>query len=175
MLCDQASASEFRRRSTAWTRVDQVDHASELNLFTWNDNIQSFGSLRGRPSVLKRALIHIVGYKESSPVPARILPVANQAPHKTEGLPRRLVIWQLKSEASREQWRQLSTPFPRHIVRQFQSLYTPSPPGLIATPYSASVSVPLYAITARSITNQLASSGVGIGFTFLPHVIIPDK
>jgi hypothetical protein len=28
---------------------------------------------------------------QSSPVPARILPVANQAPHKTEGLPRRLV------------------------------------------------------------------------------------
>jgi hypothetical protein len=27
---------------------------------------------------------------QSSPVPARILPVANQAPHKTEGLPRRL-------------------------------------------------------------------------------------
>ena len=45
----------------------------------------------------------------------------------------------------------------------------------ISTPYSTSVSVPLYAITARSITNQLASSGVGIGFTFLPHVIIPDK
>jgi hypothetical protein len=36
--------------------------------------------------------------------------------------------------ATREQWRQLSTPFPRHIVRQFQSLYTPSPRGLIATP-----------------------------------------
>jgi hypothetical protein len=77
--------------------------------------------------------------------------------------------------ATCEQWRQLSTPFPRHIVCQFQSLYTPSPRGLIATPYSTSVSVPLYAITARSITNQLASSGVGIGFTFLPHVIIPDK
>jgi hypothetical protein len=77
--------------------------------------------------------------------------------------------------ATREQWRQFSTPFPRHIVRQFQSLYTPSPRGLIATPYSTSVSVPLHAITARSITNQLASSGVSIGFTFLPHVIIPDK
>jgi hypothetical protein len=45
----------------------------------------------------------------------------------------------------------------------------------IATPYSTSVSVPLYDITARSITNQRASSGVGIGFTFLPHVIVPDK
>jgi hypothetical protein len=44
-------------------------------------------------------------------VPARILPVANQAPHKTEGLPRRLVIWQLKSEAK-----------DRAIGRQFQSL-----------------------------------------------------
>jgi hypothetical protein len=77
--------------------------------------------------------------------------------------------------ATREQWRQLSTPFPRHIVRQFQSPYTPSPRGLIATPYSTSVSVPLYAITARSIANQRTSSGVGIGFTFLPHVIIPDK
>jgi hypothetical protein len=77
--------------------------------------------------------------------------------------------------ATREQWRQPSMPFPTHIVRQFQSLYTPSPRGLIATPYSASVSVPLYAITARSITNQRASSGVGIGFTFLRHVIIPDK
>jgi hypothetical protein len=77
--------------------------------------------------------------------------------------------------ATREQWRQFSTPFPRHIVRQFQSLYTPSPRGLIATPYSTSVSVSLYAITARSITNQRTSSGVGIGFTFLPHVIIPDK
>jgi hypothetical protein len=53
--------------------------------------------------------------------------------------------------------------------------FVASPRGLIATPYSTSVSVPLYAITARSITNQLASSGVGIGFTFLPHVIIPDK
>jgi hypothetical protein len=29
------------------------------------------------------------------PVPARILPVANQAPHKTEGLPRRLVSYVL--------------------------------------------------------------------------------
>ena len=28
---------------------------------------------------------------QSSPVPARIPPVANQAPHKTEGLPRRLL------------------------------------------------------------------------------------
>jgi hypothetical protein len=45
----------------------------------------------------------------------------------------------------------------------------------ISTPYSTSVSVPLYAITARSITNQRTSSGVGIGFTFLPHVIIRDK
>jgi hypothetical protein len=45
----------------------------------------------------------------------------------------------------------------------------------ISTPYSTSVSVPLYAIIARSITNQRTSSGVGIGFTFLPHVIIPDK
>jgi hypothetical protein len=51
--------------------------------------------------------------------------------------------------ATREQWRQPSTPFPRHIVRQFQSLYTPSQRGPIATPYSTSVSVPLYAITAR--------------------------
>jgi hypothetical protein len=40
--------------------------------------------------------------------------------------------------------------------------FVASPRGLIATPYSTSVSVPLYAITARSITNQLASSGVGI-------------
>jgi hypothetical protein len=56
--------------------------------------------------------------------------------------------------ATREQWRQPSTPFPRHIVRQFQSLYTPSQRGPIATPYSTSVSVPLYAITARSITNH---------------------
>ena len=64
---------------------------------------------------------------------------------------------------------------PRHIVRQFQSLYTPLPRGLIATPYSTSVSVPLYAITAQSITNQRTSSGAGIGFTFFPHVIIPDK
>ena len=100
----------------------------------------------------------------------------------------------------REQWRQPYTPFPRHIVRQFQSPYTPLPRGHVATPYSTSVSVPLYAITARgqlprnsatpystsvsvslyaitarSITNQRTSSGVGIGFTFLPHVIIPDK
>ena len=49
----------------------------------------------------------------------------------------------------REQWRQPYTPFPRHIVRQFQSLYTPSLRGHVATPYSTSVSVPLYAITAR--------------------------
>jgi hypothetical protein len=45
----------------------------------------------------------------------------------------------------------------------------------ICTPYSTSVSVPLYAITALSITNQRTSSGVGISLTFLPHVIIPDK
>jgi hypothetical protein len=32
--------------------------------------------------------------------------------------------------ATREQWRQPSTPFPRHIVRQFQSPYTSSPRGL---------------------------------------------
>ena len=42
------------------------------------------------------------------------------------------------------------------VVRQFQSLYTPSLPRSTATPYSTSVSVPLYAITARSITNQRA-------------------
>jgi hypothetical protein len=30
---------------------------------------------------------------QSSPVPAKILPAANQAPHKTEGLPRRLDIY----------------------------------------------------------------------------------
>ena len=30
------------------------------------------------------------GFSGVSPVPAKILPVANQAPHKTEGLPRRL-------------------------------------------------------------------------------------
>jgi hypothetical protein len=77
--------------------------------------------------------------------------------------------------ATCEQWHQPSTPFPSYIVLQFQSLCTPSPRGLITTPYITSVSVPLYAITAWSITNQCASSGVGIGFTFLPHVIIPDK
>jgi hypothetical protein len=77
--------------------------------------------------------------------------------------------------AAREQWRQLSTPFPRRIVRQFQSLYTPSLRGQLPRHIVTSVSVSLYAITARSITNQLASSGVRIGFTFLPHVIIPDK
>ena len=66
-------------------------------------------SLRGRPSVLwgawfatGRILAGNGGFPPpcppescplqiiSSPVPARILPVANQAPHKTEGLPRRL-------------------------------------------------------------------------------------
>jgi hypothetical protein len=29
---------------------------------------------------------------QTSPVPAKILPVANQAPRKTEGLPRRLIL-----------------------------------------------------------------------------------
>ena len=59
---------------------------------------------------------------------------------------------------------------PRRTARKKGSGYENA-----ATPYSTSVSVSLYAITARSITNQRTSSGVGIGFTFLPHVIIPDK
>jgi hypothetical protein len=68
---------------------------------------------------------------------------------------------------------------PRHIVCQFQSLiYMPSPRGPLPrhivcqfqSPYTV-----LYAIPARSITNQRASSGVGIGFMFVPHVIVPDK
>jgi hypothetical protein len=64
-----------------------------------------------------------------------------------------------------------STPFPRHIVRvSFSPLIRHHRARSIATPYSTSVSVPLYAITARSITNQRTSGGVGIGFTFLPHV-----
>jgi hypothetical protein len=37
--------------------------------------------------------------------------------------------WSLAWE-TREQWRQLSSPFPRHIVRQFQSPYTSSPRSL---------------------------------------------
>jgi hypothetical protein len=70
--------------------------------------------------------------------------------------------------ATREQWRQPSTPFPRarHIVRQFQSLYTPSPRGPIATPYSTSVSVPLYAITARSITNHARQVALALASHF---------
>ena len=47
-------------------------------------------SLRGRPSVLWGAWF-ATGRILASPMPAKILPVANQAPHKTEGLPRRLI------------------------------------------------------------------------------------
>ena len=65
----------------------------------------------------------------------------------------------------------ISTPYSTSVSVPLHAITARS----IATPYSTSVSVPLYAITARSITNQRTSSGVGIGFTFLPHVIIPDK
>ena len=65
----------------------------------------------------------------------------------------------------------ISTPYSTSVSVPLYAITARS----IATPYSTSVSVPLYAITARSITNQRTSSGVGIGFTFLPHVIIPDK
>ena len=63
----------------------------------------------------------------------------------------------------------ISTPYSTSVSVPLYAITARS----IATPYSTSVSVPLYAITARSITNQRTSSG--IGFTFLPHVIIPDK
>jgi hypothetical protein len=67
-----------------------LEFTSELNLFTWNDNIQSFGSEQ----------------RVSSGVSS----------------PRHLV----------RQFQSLYTPslrgqLPRHIVRQFQSPYTPSP------------------------------------------------
>ena len=64
----------------------------------------------------------------------------------------------------REQWRQLSTPFPRHIVRQFQSLCTPLLRGQLPrhivrqfqSPYTPSPRG-LSRISARQVALALAS------------------
>jgi hypothetical protein len=90
------------------------------------------------------------------------------------------LVVNLKREASREQWRQPSTSFPCHIVCQFQSTYMRSLCGPLPRHIVRQFQSP-YIRNHRAVYHEsmhvitLSLAWCGIGFTFLPHVIVPDK
>jgi hypothetical protein len=87
----------------------------------WNKNV----SCSAIGVVLYSIFIHeiVIHLQWFTPVNSIYLPGAITFSHLA------VKKWSL-AWATREQWRELSTPFPRQIVRQFQSPYTPSPRGL---------------------------------------------